>query len=93
MLNSALTHALLLISIVFPAGLASRCPSANELNDNLGKRLSLGSSITNHTASAPRWSLYHAPRPAIVVNVALESDVASTVNFEMILDWQLILLY
>ncbi|KAL8724366.1 MAG: hypothetical protein Q9166_007987 [cf. Caloplaca sp. 2 TL-2023] len=42
--------------------------------------LSPGRSINNNSTSTPRWSLYEAPKPAIVVNVGSENDVAATGN-------------
>ena len=63
-----------------PLASASLCPLAN-IEAQLGKSLSPGSTITNTTINAPRWSLYAAPTPALVVNVATEADVATTVCF------------
>lgn len=64
------------------SGLASAttCPSSSDVKIKLGKRLSPGSSISDSIASAPRWSLYGAPAPAIIVTVAAQSDVALTVH-------------
>ncbi|KAL8911958.1 MAG: hypothetical protein Q9171_002934 [Xanthocarpia ochracea] len=48
---------------------------------DLGKSLSRGSSISSVTSDAPRWSLYAAPKPALVVNVDSERDVATVVRY------------
>ncbi|KAL8947958.1 MAG: hypothetical protein Q9222_005805 [Ikaeria aurantiellina] len=60
---------------------AAACPTFSSINRELGQRLTPGSSISNNTAGAPRWSLYHAPKPAFVVNVQAEEDVAATVRY------------
>ena len=66
--------------LTLPFASASPCPFA-KIETQLGKSLSPGSTITNTTINAPRWSLYGAPTPALVVNVAIEADVATTVCF------------
>ncbi len=68
--------------LLFPLAGAIICPSYGEVKHELGRRLSPSSSIHNTTTSAPRWSLYGAPSPAFVVNVASESDVAVTVGHD-----------
>ena len=60
---------------------AAVCPSSHDIETHLGKALSEGSTISNSTLSAPRWSLYAAPTPAFIVNIAAEKDVATTVFF------------
>ena len=64
--------------LILPLASASLCPST-KIETQLGKSLSPGSTITNSTINAPRWSLYGAPTPALVINVATEADVAATV--------------
>ena len=59
------------------------CPSYGDLKDELGMKLSPSSSVTNTLTDAPRWSLYDAPVPAWIINVASERDVATTVRHEL----------
>lgn len=68
--------------LILPLAAATVCPSYQDVRSELGTRLSPGSSISNSTASAPRWSLYGAPSPAFVINVASEGDVSTTVRYE-----------
>ena len=66
--------------LLSPLAGATTCPTYGDVDNQLGKNLSPGSSISNTTTDAPRWSLYGAPSPAFVINVASESDVATTVR-------------
>ena len=68
--------------LILPLAGATICPSYGDVENELGTRLSPTSSISNSTASAPRWSLYGAPSPAFVINVASEGDVSTTVRYE-----------
>ena len=77
-LGLAYAQALLSLLLLPPVG-ATICPSDGIVQAELIKRLSRGSSLENSTIHAPRWSLYAAPTPRYVVNVAAESDVAITV--------------
>ena len=74
-------HALLSL-LLFPLASATMCPSYGDVESELGMKLSPGSSISKNTTNVPRWSLYRAPSPAFVVNVASESDVAISVRHE-----------
>jgi hypothetical protein len=47
------------------------------ISNELKSLLSSGAILSS--AAPPRWSLYSAPKPAAVVNVATESDVAAVV--------------
>lgn len=64
---------------------AATCPNQNVITNQLGKQLSAGSSISTASTDAPRWSLYGAPSPAYVVNVASEGDVAVIVSSNLII--------
>lgn len=66
-----------------PLALAATCPNHGAVEAELGKNLTPGSSIDNSTANTPRWGLYGAPRPAFVINVASEIDVATTVRSKL----------
>lgn len=59
---------------------AAVCPIYGDVESELGRKLSPSSSIDNTTINAPHWSLYRAPKPAFVVNVASEIGVAMTVG-------------
>ena len=72
----------LLSLLLFPQASAIMCPSYGDVENELGMKLSPGSSISKNTTNAPRWSLYRAPSPAFVVHVASESDVATSVRHE-----------
>ena len=69
-----------LSTLWLPVAGAAVCPNSENIETQLGKSLSPGSTISNTTLTAPRWSLYAAPTPAYVVNVAAEKDVATTVS-------------
>lgn len=66
----------------FPWASAIVCPTYGNVVNELGMKLSPGSSISNNATSASRWSLYRAPTPSFVVHVASESDVATSVRHE-----------
>ena len=80
---AALTNTVLSLLLSPPATLASGtapCPSYGDVQNQLGKRLSPGTYISTNNSDAPRWSLYGAPTPAFIVNVASESDIATIVS-------------
>ena len=79
MFTLSLAHTLLLLAFI-PQSIAVTCPGTTVVQNDLGKSLSRGSSISSVTSDAPRWSLYAAPTPALVVNVGSERDVATIVG-------------
>ncbi|KAL8805831.1 MAG: hypothetical protein Q9182_001743 [Xanthomendoza sp. 2 TL-2023] len=80
MLALVLTQALSLLASV-PPSLAVACPRINDVQNDLGMKLSPGSSVSSNASDAPRWSLYRPPSPAFIVNVKTERDVAATVRY------------
>ncbi len=80
MFTFAFVHVVLSLLLPPFAHTTATCPEYGVLVSQLGRRLSPGSSVSSTTINAPRWSLYGAPDPAFVVNVASESDVATTVR-------------
>jgi hypothetical protein len=70
-----------MFNAVFSAGvmLLTAVARADILHD-LPPLLSPDASVTANVSSVPRWSDYHAPRPAYIVNVVEEQDVATTVG-------------
>ncbi|KAL8792451.1 MAG: hypothetical protein Q9195_004984 [Heterodermia aff. obscurata] len=60
---------------------AGWCPSLKDVENQLGKHLTPGSTISTSTNGVPRWSLYGAPNPAFIVNVFSEIDVATTIHY------------
>ena len=72
------THALL-SSLLLPSVVTSTCPDYSNVETEVIKHLSPGSTVDNSTVHAERWSLYAAPNPRFVINVASESDVATIV--------------
>ena len=78
-----LKHALAAVALMLALSIvanAGSCPSLEDVENELGKNLTPGSTISTSTKGAPRWSLYGAPIPAFVVNVSSETDVATTVR-------------
>ena len=61
-------------------GLAIQCPAVPDIQATLGQQLSNGSSVGGPASSPSRWSDFGAPDPQIVVTVASEQDVATTVS-------------
>jgi hypothetical protein len=57
------------------------CKGADIPMDTLsvGLKPLLSSGATLSSTAPPRWSLYSAPKPAAVVNVGTEADVAAVV--------------
>ena len=68
------------ILLYLPLIATALCPTYTDVKEQLGRSLSPGSSISNSSTNAPRWSTYAAPSPVFVIAVALESDVATTVG-------------
>ncbi|KAF1815935.1 FAD binding domain-containing protein [Eremomyces bilateralis CBS 781.70] len=66
---------LLLLPVIIFAG---KCP---DLAGDLKQKLSSGVTIESNDPTVTRWSEYGAPKPAFVVNVAAEKDVAATVKY------------
>lgn len=64
-----------LSQLLLPLANAAACPGLS----NLGRSLSPGTSISNTTIDALRWSEYGAPSPAYVINVIAEKDVTTIV--------------
>jgi hypothetical protein len=67
--------------VVFAAG---TCPApevpVNPMDTiSAALKLLLSTGATISSTAPPRWSLYSAPKPAAVVNVATEEDVAAVV--------------
>lgn len=57
--------------------------AASDLVRDLSHLLSNRSSISTNASTAPRWSDFGAPRPAYVVHVGEELDVAKTVRLRL----------
>ena len=47
--------------------------------NDLRPLLSSNATLSSSDSAAPRWSLYHAPQPGLIVNVATARDVQVTV--------------
>lgn len=74
---------LLLVTTLFLSVLSSLVSglSLREVRRELGPRLSRSALISGNEANYPRWSQYEAPRAGVIVDVATEEDVATTVRY------------
>ncbi|KAF1955080.1 FAD-binding domain-containing protein, partial [Byssothecium circinans] len=68
------------------AAAAESCTAVDVLDSamdsiNTDLRALLCQAATFSSTTPPRWSLFSAPKPSIVVNVATEKDVADTVKY------------
>ncbi|KAK2740307.1 hypothetical protein FQN57_006187 [Myotisia sp. PD_48] len=68
----------MLLYVLILSGIICNVLAIRVNTTGLLQRLSSGASIDNNNSNAPRWSLYGAPNPGAVVNVATEQDVLET---------------